>query len=58
MALDKALRKQSAHLASAFRLRYATEPDLKKRKLELRVARPDTKVLIPQRQARDAASKG
>ena len=58
MALDKALRKLSAHLASAFRLRYATEPDLKKRKLELRVARPDTKVLIPQRQARDALSKG
>jgi len=58
MALDKALRKLSAHLSSAFRLRYATEPDLKKRKLELRVARPDTKVLIPQRQARDALSKG
>jgi VWFA-related protein len=58
MSLDKALRKVSAHLASAYRLRYATVPDLKKRKLELKVARPDTKVLIPQRQARDAGSEG
>lgn len=53
MGLDGALSKLSAHLASAYRLRYATVPGLKKRKLELRVARPDTKVLIPQRQPRD-----
>ena len=53
MALDGALRKLSAHLVSAYRLRYASVPDLKKRKLELRIARPGTKVLIPQLQPRD-----
>ena len=35
------------------RLRYATLPDLKKRKLELSVARPGTRVVIPQLLARD-----
>ena len=55
MALDSALKKLSAHLASAFRLRYATLPELKKRKLELSVARPGTRVVIPQRLARDDA---
>ena len=55
MALDAALKKLSAHLASAFRLRYATLPDLKKRKLELSVARPGTRVVIPQLLARDDA---
>ncbi len=55
MALDSALKKLSVHLASAFRLRYATLPDLKKRKLELRVARPGTRVVIPQLLARDKA---
>jgi hypothetical protein len=54
MALDDALEKASAHIASAFRLRYVTLPDLKKRKLELSVARPDTKVLIPRPSGRDA----
>jgi len=54
MALDSALKKLSAHLASGYRLRYATVPELKKRKLELRVARPGTRVVIPQLQARDA----
>jgi VWFA-related protein len=48
MALDGALRKLSASLVSAYRLRYASVPALKKRKLELSVARPGTKVLIPQ----------
>jgi VWFA-related protein len=47
MALDSTLKKLSAYIASAYRLRYATVPDLKKRKLELRVARPGTKILIP-----------
>lgn len=47
MALDQALRKLSASLVSGYRLRYASVPELKKRKLELRVARPGTKVLIP-----------
>ena len=55
MALDSALKKLSASLVSAYRLRYASVPDLKKRKLELRVARPGTKVLIPQLQPRDDA---
>jgi len=55
MALDSALKKLSAHLASGYRLRYATLPELKKRKLELSVARPGTRVVIPQLLARDAA---
>jgi VWFA-related protein len=55
MALDSALKKLSAHLASAFRLRYATVPELKKRKLELSVARPGTRVVIPQLVAQDKA---
>jgi VWFA-related protein len=55
MALDAALKKLSVNLVSAYRLRYATLPDIKKRKLELRVARPGTRVLIPQLDARDAS---
>jgi len=55
MALDSALKKLSAHLASGYRLRYATLPELKKRKLELSVARPGTRVVIPQLLARDAS---
>ncbi len=55
MAIDSALKKVSAHLASAYRLRYATVPELKKRTLELSVARPGTKVLIPQRSPRDGS---
>jgi len=59
MGVDAELKKLSAHLASAYRLRYATVPDLKKRKLELRVARPATRVLIPQLlSADDARGKG
>ena len=53
MALDGALRKLSASLVSAYRLRYASVPALKKRKLELSVARPGTKVLIPRLAPRD-----
>jgi len=34
-------------LRAGYRLSYATVPDLKKRKLELSVARPGTKVLLP-----------
>jgi hypothetical protein len=49
MGVEQALRKLRAHLVSAFRLRYATVPELKKRKLELSVARPGTRVLIPER---------
>ena len=55
MALDGALKKLSAYLVSAYRLRYATVPDLKKRKLQLSVARPGTKVLIPQLVPQDGA---
>jgi len=54
-SLDSALKKLSAHLASGYRLRYATLPELKKRKLELSVARPGTRVVIPQLLARDAS---
>jgi len=53
MALESALKKFSSFIGSAFRLRYATVPELKKRKLELRVARPGTKVVFPQATARD-----
>jgi VWFA-related protein len=55
MAIDSALKKLSAHLTSAYRLRYATVPELKKRKLELSVARPGTKVLIPAALPRDSS---
>jgi VWFA-related protein len=55
MAIDSALKKLSAHLVSAYRLRYATGPELKKRKLELSVARPGTKVLIPAAPPRDGS---
>jgi VWFA-related protein len=54
MGLDGALRKLSAHLRSAYRLVYATVPDLKKRDLDLRVARKDTKVLLPAESMREA----
>jgi VWFA-related protein len=47
MGIDTALRKLSAHLRSAYRLLYATVPDLKKRNLDLSVARMGTKVLLP-----------
>jgi hypothetical protein len=47
MAADGALRKLSAMVAGAYRLAYATAPDLKKRKIELRVARPGTKAFVP-----------
>ena len=55
MALDSALKKLSTYVSSAFRLRYATVPELKKRKLELRVARPGTRVVVPQATARDGS---
>ncbi len=47
MGLDGALRKASATLRAGYRVAYATVPDLKRRKLELTVARPKTKVLLP-----------
>lgn len=54
MGLDPALKKLTGYIASGYRLRYATLPDLKQRKLELRVARPGTRVTIPQASARDS----
>jgi VWFA-related protein len=54
MGLDGALRKLSAYLRSAYRLVYATVPDLKKRDLDLRVARKDTKVILPAASTREA----
>ena len=47
MGTDDALRKLDAHLRAGYRIVYATVPDLKKRKLELSVARPGTKVFLP-----------
>ena len=49
MSTDGALRKLSAHLRSGYRLAYATLPDLKKRKLDLSVARPGTEIFLPAR---------
>jgi VWFA-related protein len=57
MGLDGALRKVSAHLRSAYRLLYATVPDLKKRDLDLHVARKDTKVLLPAASTREATPR-
>ncbi len=47
MGADAGLRKLSLALRAGYRIAYATVPDLKKRKLELKVARPGTKVLVP-----------
>jgi hypothetical protein len=55
MSTDSALRKMSAHLRSGYRLAYATLPDLKKRKLDLSVARPGTEVFLPSASAREAS---
>jgi VWFA-related protein len=53
MGTDDALRKVSAVLRAGYRLTYATVPDLQKRKLELTVARPGTKVLLPVASSRE-----
>ena len=47
MGTDGALRKLSAHLRSGYRLAYATLPDIKKRKLDLSVARLGTRLFLP-----------
>ena len=47
MGTDDALRKLSSHLRSGYRLAYATVADLKKRKLDLSVARPGTRLFLP-----------
>jgi VWFA-related protein len=56
MSTDTALRKLSAHLRSGYRLAYATVPDLKKRNLDLSVARLGTKVLLPSASSREASA--
>jgi VWFA-related protein len=56
MSTDTALRKLSAHLRSGYRLAYATLPDLKKRKLDLSIARPGTEVFLPVASTREASS--
>jgi VWFA-related protein len=58
MGVDAALKKVSAYVRSGYRLSYLTPSDVKRRKLELRVARPDTKVRIPELQPRDWGRKG
>ena len=55
MSIDSALRKMSAHLRSGYRLAYATLPDLKRRKLDLSVARPGTEAFLPSASAREAS---
>jgi hypothetical protein len=47
MGTDPVLRRVSGYLQAGYRLTYATVSDLKKRKLDLSVARPGTKVLLP-----------
>jgi hypothetical protein len=56
MGVDDALRKLSPHLRSGYRLAYATVADLKRRKLEVSVARPGTKVLLPAGSEREASA--
>jgi VWFA-related protein len=56
MGTDGALRKASSHLRSGYRVAYATLPDLKKRRLDLSIARPGTEVLLPVASAKVASS--
>jgi hypothetical protein len=49
MGIDSALRKLSPYLKAGYRLAYATVPDLKKRRIEVEVARPGTEVRVPVR---------
>jgi len=56
MGTDGALRKLSTHLRSGYRLAYATVADLKKRELDLSVARPGTRAYLPSDSEREASS--
>ena len=47
MGLDRELKALLACLTSQYRLTYATPPELKQRKLEVKLARPGTKVRLP-----------
>lgn len=55
MGTDDALRKLDAHLRAGYRIAYATVSEIKKRKLELSVARPGTKVFLPLASEREAS---
>lgn len=55
MGTDAAMRKLSSHLRSGYRLAYATVPDLKKRDLDVSVARMGTKVLLPIASSREVS---
>jgi VWFA-related protein len=46
MGADSALRKLTAQLRGQYRLSYATLPELKNRKIEVKVARPGVKVRV------------
>ena len=46
MGVAPMLRRAAGELSAQYRLSYATPPDLKERKLELRVARPGVKVRV------------
>jgi len=55
LAVKRATSRISGDLDGQYRLRYATLPDLEKRKLEVQVARPDVKVRVsmPETEARE-----
>jgi VWFA-related protein len=46
MGVDRSLEKIAASLGGQYRITYSTLPDLKDRKLEVKVARPGVKVLL------------
>jgi hypothetical protein len=46
MGVERALEKLSADLLGQYRISYATLPELEKRRLEVRVARPEVRVRI------------
>jgi len=49
LGANAGLNNLSPYLRAGYRLAYATVPDLKKRKIEVTVAHPGTKVLLPSR---------
>lgn len=46
MAVETALRKLAGDISGQYRLRYATLPELKQRKLEVQVARPGARARV------------
>jgi hypothetical protein len=47
LGVDSGLRRLSPYLSAGYRLSYATVPEVKKRELEITVARPGAEVRIP-----------